>query len=125
MARAVSGCGRRFGNNPLRTFSSAMVTHCVRSASRGAPLPPSSPVSGRALRRYRRGGSPVSPEQGQCPAWLAGGCAPTARHGVTVSARAWHLGRLILAAGRGSCPPPPLTPRRPPAPVGPPLLPPP
>ncbi len=51
----------------------------------------------------------MSPEQGQCPGWLAGGCVPTGRHGVTVDARAWHLGCLILAAGRGSRPAPAVT----------------
>ena len=51
----------------------------------------------------------MSPEQGQCPDWLAGGRVPTGRHGVTVDARAWHLGCLILAAGRGSRPAPAVT----------------
>jgi hypothetical protein len=46
----------------------------------------------------------VSPEQGQSPKWLADGCAQTGRHGASVGARAWHLGCLILAAGRGSHP---------------------
>jgi len=46
----------------------------------------------------------VSPEQGQSPKWLADGCAQTGRHGASVGARAWHLGCLILAAGRGSQP---------------------
>ena len=43
----------------------------------------------------------MSPEQGQCPEWPTGDCAPTGKHGVTVDTRAWHLGCLILAAGRG------------------------
>ena len=46
----------------------------------------------------------MSPEQGQSPKWLADGCAQTGRHGASVGARAWHLGCLILAAGRGSHP---------------------
>ena len=46
----------------------------------------------------------MSPEQGQSPKWLADGCAQTGRHGASVGARAWHLGCLILAAGRGSYP---------------------
>jgi hypothetical protein len=51
----------------------------------------------------------VSPEQGQCPERPTDGCVPTGRHGVTVDAQAWHLGCLILAAGRGSCPAPAVT----------------
>jgi len=51
----------------------------------------------------------VSPEQGQCSKWLPDGCAQTERHGANVGARAWHLGCLILAAGRGSCPAPAVT----------------
>ncbi len=51
----------------------------------------------------------MSPEQGQRPEWLAGGYAPTGRHDVTAGARAWHLGCLILAAGRGSHPAPAVT----------------
>jgi hypothetical protein len=51
----------------------------------------------------------VSPEQVQRPERPAGGCAPTGEHGVTVAARAWHLGYLILAAGRGPCPAPAVT----------------
>jgi hypothetical protein len=51
----------------------------------------------------------VSPEQGQGPEWPTGDCAPTGRHGVTVDTRAWHLGCLILAAGRGPCPAPAVT----------------
>jgi hypothetical protein len=47
----------------------------------------------------------VSPEQGQRPTWLNGGDhAHAGRHGAVISARAWHLGCLILAAGRGSHP---------------------
>jgi hypothetical protein len=46
----------------------------------------------------------VSPEQGQRPKWLASGYAHAGRHGAVTRARAWRLGRLILAAGRGSCP---------------------
>jgi hypothetical protein len=46
----------------------------------------------------------VSPEQGQRLRLLAGGYAHTGRHGSAIGARAWHLGCLILAAGRGSCP---------------------
>jgi hypothetical protein len=46
----------------------------------------------------------VSPEQGQSLKWLADGCAQTGRHGASVGARAWHLGCLILAAGRGFIP---------------------
>jgi hypothetical protein len=46
----------------------------------------------------------VSPEQGQRPKWLADGCAHAGRHAAVTRTRAWHLGRLILAAGRGSCP---------------------
>jgi hypothetical protein len=51
----------------------------------------------------------VSPEQGQCPMWLAGCCARTGRHGANVGARAWRLGCLILATGRGTCPAPAAT----------------
>ena len=51
----------------------------------------------------------MSPEQGQSPKWLADGCAQTGRHGASVGARAWHLGCLILAAGRGSHPAPAVT----------------
>ena len=51
----------------------------------------------------------MSPEQGQCPEWPTGGCAPTGKHGVTVDTRAWHLGCLILAAGRGPRPAPAVT----------------
>jgi hypothetical protein len=51
----------------------------------------------------------VSPEQGQCPERPTDGCVPTGRHGVTVDAQAWHLGCLILAAGRGSRPAPAVT----------------
>jgi hypothetical protein len=46
----------------------------------------------------------VSPEQGQRPTWLEGGHAHAGMHGAATSARAWHLGYLILAAGRGSHP---------------------
>jgi hypothetical protein len=47
----------------------------------------------------------VSPEQGQRPTWLdGGGHAHAGRHGAAIGARAWHLGCLILAAGRGSYP---------------------
>lgn len=51
----------------------------------------------------------MSPERGQCPEWRADGCVPTGRHGVIVDARAWHLGCLILAAGRGPGPAPVVT----------------
>ena len=51
----------------------------------------------------------MSPERGQRPWWPADGRVPTGRHGVTVDARAWHLGRLILAAGRGPRPAPVVT----------------
>jgi hypothetical protein len=51
----------------------------------------------------------VSPEQGQSPKWLADGCAQTGRHGASIGARTWHLGCLILAAGRGSHPAPAVT----------------
>ena len=46
----------------------------------------------------------MSPEQGQRPERPTGGCAPTRGHGVAVAARAWYLGCLILAAGRGPGP---------------------
>jgi hypothetical protein len=46
----------------------------------------------------------VSPEQGQRPQWLDGSYAHAARHGAAVSAGGWHLGCLILAAGRGAHP---------------------
>jgi hypothetical protein len=46
----------------------------------------------------------VSPEQGQQPESLDGGDAHAGRHGAAVGARGWHLGCLILAAGRGGCP---------------------
>jgi len=46
----------------------------------------------------------VSPEQGQRPTWLDGGHAHAGRHDVASGAKAWHLGCLILAAGRGSHP---------------------
>jgi len=46
----------------------------------------------------------VSPEQGQRPTWLDGDHAHAGRHAAVISARAWHLGNLILAAGRGSRP---------------------
>jgi hypothetical protein len=45
----------------------------------------------------------VSPEQGQRPTWLDGGHAHAGSH-AAIGARAWHLGYLILAAGRGSYP---------------------
>lgn len=51
----------------------------------------------------------MSPEQGQRPERPTGGCAPTRGHGVAVAARAWYLGCLILAAGRGPCPAPAVT----------------
>jgi hypothetical protein len=51
----------------------------------------------------------VSPEQGQCPKWLAGCCANTGKHGANVGARAWRLGCLILATGCGLCPAPAVT----------------
>jgi hypothetical protein len=51
----------------------------------------------------------VSPEQGQRPERPTGGGAPTGGHGVTVGARAWRLGCLILAAGRGPRPAPAVT----------------
>lgn len=51
----------------------------------------------------------MSPEQGQRPMWLADGCAQTGRHGANVGARVWHLGYLILAAGRGGNPAPAVT----------------
>jgi hypothetical protein len=46
----------------------------------------------------------VSPEQGQRPTWLDGGHAHAGRHDAASGAKAWHLGCLILAAGRGSHP---------------------
>lgn len=46
----------------------------------------------------------MSPEQGQRPTWLDGGHTHAGRHGAAIGARAWHLGCLILAAGRGSYP---------------------
>ncbi len=46
----------------------------------------------------------MSPEQGQRPTWLDGGHAHAGRHDVASGAKAWHLGCLILAAGRGSHP---------------------
>jgi hypothetical protein len=46
----------------------------------------------------------VSPEQGRYPQWLDGGHAHAGRHGTAVGARGWHLGCLILAAGRGASP---------------------
>ena len=46
----------------------------------------------------------MSPEQGQRPKWLASGYAHAGRHGAVTPTRAWRLGRLILAAGRGSYP---------------------
>ena len=46
----------------------------------------------------------MSPEQGQRPTWLVGGHAHAGRHDAASSAKAWHLGCLILAAGRGSHP---------------------
>jgi hypothetical protein len=46
----------------------------------------------------------VSPEQGQRPTWLDGGHAHAGRHDAASGAKAWHLGCLILAAGRGSYP---------------------
>jgi len=46
----------------------------------------------------------VSPEQGQRLTWLEGGHAHAGRHDAASGARAWHLGCLILAAGRGSHP---------------------
>jgi hypothetical protein len=46
----------------------------------------------------------VSPEQGQRPTWLDGGHAHAGRHDAASGARDWHLGYLILAAGRGSHP---------------------
>jgi hypothetical protein len=45
----------------------------------------------------------VSPEQGQRPMWPDGGHAHAGRH-AAIGARAWYLGCLILAAGRGSYP---------------------
>lgn len=46
----------------------------------------------------------MSPEQGQRPTWLDGGHAHAGRHDAASDAKAWHLGCLILAAGRGSHP---------------------
>jgi hypothetical protein len=51
----------------------------------------------------------VSPEQGQRRERPIDACVPTGRHGVTVDTQAWHLGCLILAAGRGSHPAPAVT----------------
>lgn len=51
----------------------------------------------------------MSPEQGQYHEWPTGGRAPTGRHNATVDARAWYLGCLILAAGRGPRPAPAVT----------------
>lgn len=45
----------------------------------------------------------MSPEQGQRPSWLDGGHAHAGRH-AAIGAWAWHLGCLILAAGRGTHP---------------------
>jgi hypothetical protein len=46
----------------------------------------------------------VSPEQGQRPTWLDSCHAHAGRHCAAIGARAWSLGCLILAAGRGSYP---------------------
>jgi hypothetical protein len=46
----------------------------------------------------------VSPEQGQRPKWPEGSYAHAGRHGAAVGAQGWHLGCLILAAGRGAHP---------------------
>jgi hypothetical protein len=51
----------------------------------------------------------VSPEQGQRPELLADRYACTPGRGDFAGARAWHLGYLILAAGRGSYPAPAVT----------------
>ena len=46
----------------------------------------------------------MSPEQGHHPKCLAGRYARAGKHGAAVGTRAWRLGCLILAAGRGSYP---------------------
>jgi len=51
----------------------------------------------------------VPPEQGQRPRWPTIGKAGTRRHAITIGARAWHLGRLILVNGRGIFPAPAVT----------------
>jgi hypothetical protein len=51
----------------------------------------------------------VSPEQGQSPGRPTDGRVPTAGQAVAVGVRAWHLGCLILAAGRGLRPAPAVT----------------
>ena len=51
----------------------------------------------------------MSPEQGQRPKLLADRHACTPRRGVITGTRAWYLGCLILAAGRGSRPAPVVT----------------
>ena len=50
----------------------------------------------------------MPPEQGQRPRWPTIGKG-TRRHAVTIGARAWHLGRLILVNGRGTFPAPAVT----------------
>lgn len=49
------------------------------------------------------------PEQGQSPQPRLSGTATSRRHGAGTSARAWHLGCLILVAGSGRCPAPAAT----------------
>ena len=51
----------------------------------------------------------MSPEQGQHPELLADRYACTPRLSDIAGARDWHLGCLILAAGRGSHPAPAVT----------------
>ena len=46
----------------------------------------------------------MSPEQGQRLTWLDGGHAHAGRHDAASGKKAWYLGCLILAAGRGSHP---------------------
>jgi hypothetical protein len=51
----------------------------------------------------------VPPEEGQRPRWPTIGKAGTRRHAVSIGARAWRLGRLILVNGRGTFPAPAVT----------------
>ena len=51
----------------------------------------------------------MSPEQGQRPELLADRYACTPRRGGITGTRAWYLGCLILAAGRGFHPAPVVT----------------
>jgi hypothetical protein len=51
----------------------------------------------------------VSPEQGSAPRAAYWRLCPDRGHGVAVAVWAWHLGCLILAAGRGPRPAPAVT----------------